>query len=109
MSNLFKLKKDVCILYRQGHVERIQTNVIPKDVRGIVYLCEINKEKTAIEVTQVLLFDTEFWALESYANIPNPASQVVTADSYDKLCKQLQELHEKMESVAWLKGLLQCI
>ena len=109
MSNLFKLPNESCIFYKQGHGERLLTNEIPIETRAVLYICKVNPKKLTIEVIQSILFDRILWALEAYANIRNPESQLVTAKSYDELCEKLNALHVNMKSRKWVEELLQCI
>jgi hypothetical protein len=78
---------------------------IPNYIRGIVYLCHYNYEESKLTVFRELLFESSFEALESYANIPNPESQVVMGGTYKELIYELELLHKNMKNSIWLKEL----
>ena len=80
---------------------------IPITTRGIVYLCNFTGNK--IDVVGELLYDSAFQALEAYANIPNPESQLVTGKDYNELISSLHILHKNMEDSKWLTELSECI
>lgn len=80
---------------------------IPVTTRGILYGCNFDGKK--ITVFGELLFDSGFDALNAYANIPNPESQLVTGKTFDELIRGLIDLHKKMEDPVWLKMLSESI
>lgn len=80
---------------------------IPVSTRGILYLCAYSGNE--ITVFKELLFDDAYTALNYYAEIPNPESQLVTADTFDQLISELVILHKNMEDTEWLKQLGECI
>ena len=57
---------------------------IPVNTRGILYLCELKEQ---LEIFREILFEDSFEAIQAYSNIPNPASQIITGETYDELIK----------------------
>lgn len=80
---------------------------LTENIRGILYLCYLSNHQ--IEVKKELFFDNCTQALMAYANIPNPASQVVLGNSFEELCTNLEDLHEDMKNPDWIKELEECI
>ena len=78
---------------------------IPENTKGILYLCKFSRNPLQLQVVSEILFNDAFNALNSYANIPNPESQLVIGDSYDKLISELSKLHANMENEQWLENL----
>lgn len=79
---------------------------IPITTRGILYLCHyyiVGLPK--LEVVREILFDDAFEALNAYANIHNPESQLVTGHNFDELIKNLVKLHNNMDDKEWVKEL----
>lgn len=84
-------------------MEQIKTKLgttIPETTRGIVYLCEF-KNMTLI-VTNEILCDNAGVALNLYAEIPNPESQLVMGKTYEELISNLELLHKNMINEYWL-------
>ena len=93
-------------------IAELQTKLgteIPVSTRGILYLCELNKEAKTITVKGEALFDCAFEALECYANIPNPESQLVTNKTYNELISSLHRLHKDMSKEEWVLDLMDCL
>ena len=63
-------------------MKTILNKEIPQSTRGILYLCKYNYNDSTIKVEHEVLFDFAGSALEAYANIPNPESQLVTGVTY---------------------------
>ena len=82
---------------------------IPANTRGILYLCELNRQNKTLTVEREILFDNSFSALNAYANIPNPESQLVTGRTHDELINELNILHECMQREEWVEDLMECI
>jgi hypothetical protein len=76
-----------------------------EDVRGVVYLCQFDRTNLVLIPTHQLICSSISLALELYANIPNPASQIATGKTYDELCQRLEQLHANMKDKNWLEGL----
>ena len=80
-------------------------NDIPLNTRGILYLCDYDPIALTLTVDHELLFTSAFEALEAYANVPNPESQLVTGKDYNELILELNRLHENMKNPVWLREL----
>ena len=78
---------------------------IPLSTRGIIYLCNFDHIKKTLTVVNDILYDNAFHALNAYANIPNPESQLVQGTSYDDLIKNLHKLHDRINDTEWVKQL----
>lgn len=78
---------------------------IPESIRGIVYLCNFDPVKLELHVFNELLCTSPADALEAYANIPNPPSQIATGKDFPSLCDKLEELHKNMKNPIWLAKL----
>lgn len=79
---------------------------IPKDIRGILYLCDYQGGLNAkITIIREIMFTDGFEALEAYGNIPNPTSQLASGKTYDKMIKELDALHRNLNNPEWVKGL----
>lgn len=76
---------------------------IPTSTRGVLYLCHFTGRE--ITVLNELFFESSFEALEAYANIPNPESQLVTGITFDVLIMELEKLHSDMKDPVWLENL----
>ena len=79
---------------------------VSESVRGIVYLCSLEEK---LIVNNELLCDSAFEALNLYANIPNPESQLVQGKTHEELVENLLLLHENMEDPEWLEELRDCL
>jgi hypothetical protein len=80
---------------------------VPISTRGILYLCILKNHK--LTVVRELFFTSGWEAMNAYANIPNPESQLVTGKTYDELIKALHILHENIKDTKWIKELENCI
>lgn len=78
---------------------------IPLTTRGIVYLCIFDRIANTLTVAREILFDCPGTALEAYANIPNPESQIASGGTYNDLIKESHELHAKIKDPVWVKEL----
>jgi hypothetical protein len=78
---------------------------IPEYIRGILYLCHYDYVKNTLTVIKEILCERAFDALNLYAEIPNPESQVIFDETYEGLCNQLEVLHLHMKDKEWLKEL----
>ena len=83
--------------------------VIPKDIKGILYLCRYNYNEKKLNVVNEILCQTAFEALELYANIPNPESQMASGKTHDEFICDLKLLHNKMKDPLWIEKLEECI
>lgn len=82
---------------------------IPANVRGIVYLCKFDHKELTITVISEIMCQSPFYALEVYANIPNPESQLATGGTHEEMCEKLEKLHKRMKDKIWLKDLSECL
>lgn len=82
---------------------------IPKDARGILYLCKYNRREPSIKVFHEIFFRNAFDALQAYANTPNPESQMASGETYEELCIDLEYLHKCMDNIDWLIELGYCL
>ena len=78
---------------------------IPLDIRGVLYLCEYRREVPELKVVRIMLFMNASNALEAYANIPNPESQLAIGKTREQLNEKLEKLHKNMRDPKWLKQL----
>lgn len=81
----------------------LKGTVIPKEARGILYLCEYTGDK--ITVMQERIYSSPMSALNAYSNIPNPESQLATGNTYEELIKEVEEMHSNMSNPKWLEEL----
>ena len=94
--------------YKYHEMKELQTILgtdIPLTTRGILYLCNFDFRKLTITVFAEKLYESAWNALDAYANIPNPESQLVTGKTYDELITKLHKLHEDMKDPIWLENL----
>lgn len=75
--------------------------------RSILYICDLSRD--GIEVIRSIQFPTQFEGLNAYANIHNPESQLISADNYDDLIKDMHTLHGMMKKDSWLESLRETI
>ena len=71
--------------------------------RGLVYLCEYRYPK--LVVVSELQFVDPYIALEAYANIPNPASQLARGNTHENFLAELRKLHEHINNPEWCEAL----
>lgn len=76
---------------------------IPIDTKGILYLCKYNG--TSIKVLEEIFFNKEFDALNAYANIPNPESQLMIGKTYGRLVAEVDKCNDNLENPQWIKQL----
>ena len=72
---------------------------------GILYLCEYNYTNKTIRVRSELQFNNAGTALNAYANIPNPESQLAMGKDKVEFEKDLNELHAKLNNPTWVEEL----
>jgi hypothetical protein len=82
---------------------------VPDSTRGIIYLCKYTPAKdgkpATLKVDNEILFDSNFEALEAYANAPNPESQLMVGKTYLGLILEMLRLHKKMKDPEWVNDL----
>jgi len=86
-----------------SEVKTMLGNDVLLETRAILYLC--NYRGTALDVINEAQFRSQSAALQAYASIPNPESQLVSGKDYDDLIKNLVELHNNMQDDKWLAEL----
>ena len=78
---------------------------IPPEIRGILYLCHYDHKVNTITVGREMLFTRAFDALEAYANIRNPESQMAGGGTKEEFEKDLESLHTNLNDPEWVKEL----
>lgn len=76
---------------------------IPPIVRGLVYLCEYANGK--LTPFHSIMCDDAFDAIQLFAEIPNPASQIATGQTQEDFEEELTKLHNHMLDPVWQKQL----
>lgn len=93
-------------IIEQGIVKDYFGIPIPPNTRGILYLCSYFYTKPARLIVEVArYYDNQTDAIEAYANIPNPASQLAMGKDWDTFKKELKALHDRMNDPEWVKEL----
>jgi len=90
-------------------METVLGEPIKEDTVAILYLCKFNKTLNTMSVKYEAQFNNRSSALQSYANIPNPESQLVTGKTREELKNNLKRLHDNMKDPEWLEDLRDCI
>ena len=82
-------------------------NDIPGNTRAVLYLGELTGSSGSFRfrVDREVLFGSPFEALQAYANIHNPASQLASGKTHEKFLDELRWLHDKVTDQAWLQDL----
>lgn len=80
--------------------------ILPLSARGVLYLCEYNRETLTLKVVREIIYGNSFHALNDFANIRNPESQVALGSSYEELCLELEKLQTNMLNPDWQKNLI---
>jgi len=80
---------------------------VPIETRGILYLCRLQNHE--LTVLREIFFESGGEALNAYANIPNPESQLVTGKDFNELIKSMNQLHDDIKDPAWIEELEGCI
>lgn len=78
-------------------------NPIHEDTRGIVYICDYNFNSKTIEVIKELQFKELASALNAYAEIPNPESQLAMGATREIFLEDLQKLHDNLNDPKWVE------
>lgn len=82
---------------------------IPEGKKGIVYLCKYDYDTYDLKVIAYMLFDSPMEALNAYANIKNPESQIAYETKNYSFKEQLESLHNMMNNLEWRKQLADCL
>lgn len=75
------------------------------ETRGILYLCEYDHEFKTIEVVNERQYASTGDALNAYANIPNPESQIATGGTREEFEQDLKKLHTRLDNPQWVREL----
>ena len=78
---------------------------IPINIKGLVYICDFDRYRLKIVVAAEILCEEAALALNLYAEIPNPESQLALGSTHKKFCMELEKLHANMKNEKWLKEL----
>lgn len=90
-------------------MQTLKGTIIQDLHRGVLYLCELDHQQKKLKVHSEIIFCCAFQALEAYANIPNPESQLVTGKTKEELEKNLEVLHKNIKDPKWVEDLMECI
>lgn len=85
---------------------------IKQSTRGILYLCDMNFKEKTFQVVGEAQFDSSFDALNAFANIPNPESQVVLAgkeNTFNHMIKEHEQLKKNVKNPKWIEQLAETI
>jgi len=82
---------------------------VSNDIRGILYLCELNYDDEILYVRGEIFFKTPFEALNAYANIPNPESQMVSGKTFEELERENESLSNRINNSSWIEELMNCL
>lgn len=88
---------------KETKVLTIAGNEIPEDVRAIFMICELREDKLKC-IAERFCTDKAV-ALEYYANVPNPESQLVAGETYEELITELKALKKKWNTPEFTKQL----
>lgn len=88
---------------KDEELKTLLNTVVPKGTKGILYLCKLEDEE--LKVKSEIFFESSINALEAYANIPNPESQLALETISFTLKENLMKLHKNMKDKEWLKRL----
>jgi len=80
-------------------------NEIQENTLGILYLCEYNYKDNTMKVGTVIEFEESFQALQAYATIRVPESQLAIGQTREKFEHELESLHNKLNDPKWVKRL----
>lgn len=81
------------------------TEIDPQKVKGVLYLCHYNHNTFRLTPVKELLFESQYEALNAFANIPNPASQLAMETNDKTIEEVLTALHKNMLDEQWQKEL----
>jgi hypothetical protein len=94
--------------YNKGREREMKTYLgkeISEDTRGVLYLCKYDYQYNTMEVIYERLFKSSFEALNAYANIHNPESQLATGETIQELEVELKKLHSRLDDPEWVERL----
>jgi len=79
--------------------------IIPESVRGLLYICKYDYATKTIEICNTIVFDRAYDALQAFANIPNPESQIAMGGTREEFVAELDELHANLNNPFWVNEL----
>lgn len=86
-------------------METLLGNEITEYTLGLLYICKYDYNNFTLEAVKSIQFESEFAALQAYANIPNPESQMAGGKDRESFIKEVTELHRLMKNPEWQKEL----
>ena len=75
--------------------------ILPK-TRAVLYLCDYNCVERTMKVCIEIQFEKPFEALQAYANVPNPESQMASGKDKAAFEKELIALHANLNDPIWV-------
>lgn len=88
-------------------MKTLLNNDVNFTTRGVLYLCELKNDE--LRILNDVQFHSAAHALEAYANIRNPESQLALGSTYEELCDELMKLHERVFDPIWIEQLKESI
>jgi len=79
--------------------------IIHPEAKGLLYLCDYDFNTYDLKVVRAISFKCPIAALEAYANIPNPESQLARGNTIEEFHRELEQLHKNMLNHEWRKEL----
>ena len=95
--------------YPMDLFKTIDKKDIPISTRGILFLCALDFEHKKIKIIKELVYDDASEALNAYANIHNPESQLIDARTFQELIEKRKRKLEDMKDPEWINSLIDCI
>ncbi|MCP4520982.1 MAG: hypothetical protein GY827_04700 [Cytophagales bacterium] len=80
---------------------------ISESTVAILYLCKL--KDNSLELLSEVQFTDIGLALDYYANIPNPESQLITGEDKEDLYKHLQRFYERKDTENFINYLKETI
>lgn len=77
-------------------MKTLLNNEIGNNIHGILYICKYDSEENELTVVNEIQFENPFDALNAFANIRNPESQLAMGDTHEKFMEELGQLHDIM-------------
>ena len=79
---------------------------IPLGTLGILYICDLTANE--LKVVNEIFFECPGRALDTYANVMNPESQLMCGNTYDELIEEVHKLHKSMKNPKFIEHLNEC-
>ena len=83
----------------------IDTNKIPREARGILYINKYDAEKETLTPIKYILYSCPMVTLEAYSNTRNPESEMASGSTHDEFLIDLANLHRRMKDPRYLHEL----